>query len=328
MSAEASAILKNLYAPILDEIRLLERFLEEEFALEEPFILQLIQYIGRFRGKQIRPALLLMIGKLGGGEVTGEHVKIAAVIEMIHSATLVHDDILDSAALRRNVETLHRRWGERVAVLMGDFIYSRAFALSTEVPGMAQVLSQTTNTICDGELLQIRHRFLPDMGEEIYFKIIFKKTAILYAVACELGGCLSRFDPEDCRKLRQFGLDLGMAFQIVDDCMDYAGDEKVVGKSLGTDLHQGKVTLPLLYYFKSLQGQAKAAALKEALRKPLSAALEKEIAREVREEGALQSAFQRAEEFIQSAKSTITGFPTCLRECLEQVSDYVLRRRH
>jgi len=319
--------LKEIYAPITRDLERLDVFLRAEFQSVEPFICQLLSHIARFRGKQIRPAILLLTGRLTGPEVTPDHVKIAAVIELIHTATLVHDDILDDAALRRNVETIHRRWGERAGVLVGDFIYSRAFSLSTEVPGMAAVLSATTHTICEGELLQIANRFRPDIGESVYFDIIRKKTAVLYAIAAYLGGILSGIDPGDAAKLHEFGMDLGMAFQVIDDCLDYSGNEAVVGKSLGTDLRQGKVTLPLIYLLEGMDRQ-RGADLLATLREPLDRPTEEWIARAVREEGALHEARERAKAFVDSARSQLAGLDPALRESLECVADYVLRRQN
>ncbi len=327
MSTEATGPrLHAIYAPIAADLDRLDEFLGREFHSIEPFICQLLTHIARFRGKQIRPALLLLVARLTGGEVTDDQLKIAAVIELIHTATLVHDDILDDAALRRNVETIHRRWGERAGVLLGDYIYSRAFSLSTEVEGMAAVLSATTHTICEGELLQIGNRFRPEIGEEVYFEIIRKKTAILYAVACYLGGVLSGADEEDAARLRSFGMDLGMAFQIIDDCLDYSGDESVVGKSLGTDLHQGKMTLPLILLRESLDREG-AKALLESFHGPMTSSLESRIATQVRERGALREANRRAQSFIESSRSAIAGLDPRLRESLEMVADYVLRRQ-
>jgi octaprenyl-diphosphate synthase len=326
MSTEATPKLQDIYGPIARELARLEAFLATQFSGEEPFITTLLRHIGQYRGKQIRPALLLLVGKLSGGEVTEDHVKIAGVIEIIHTATLVHDDILDDAALRRNVETLHRRWGERAGVLLGDFLYSRAFAISTRVPGMAKVLSETTNTICEGELLQIGNRFNPDLAEETYFEIIRKKTAILYAIACSLGAVLSGADAAEADRLHAFGMDLGMAFQVIDDCLDYSGEEAVVGKSLGTDLHQGKATLPLIYLLEGLEPAVRARLI-ESLRLPMEPAREEEIARDVRARGALEDAFTRARGFIESARTRIGGLDPVMRDSLELVADYVLRRR-
>lgn len=326
MSTEASTRLNDLYASIAPEMARLEAFLEREFAGEDPFILELLNHVRKFRGKRMRPALLLMIGKLGSGQVSDDHVKIAAVLELIHTATLIHDDILDSASLRRKVETLHQRWGERAAVLMGDFIYSRAFSLSTEVSGMARVLSRTTNTICEGELLQIGNRFRPDYSESVYMDIIRKKTAILYAVACDLGARLAGFNPADAERMKSYGMELGIAFQIIDDCMDYGGQEEVVGKSLGSDLHQGKVTLPLIIYLRNLDEERRREVL-ETLREPMAPEVELEIATAVREQGALKAALEQAEEHVRRGTSCLEGFSVKLREAMEQVAEYVLRRR-
>jgi octaprenyl-diphosphate synthase len=332
MDTEASPDLKVIYAPIAEEMLLLSRLLKEEFSSPEPFLWQVLQHIARFRGKQIRPALLFLVSKLSGSDGTADQVKIGAVIELIHTATLIHDDILDDARLRRNLETVHRRWGERAAVLMGDYIYSRAFNLSTEVPGMARILSDTTHTICEGELLQIGNRYRPDLGEAVYFEIIRKKTAILYAVSCEVGGILGELDPGRCQRLHDFGMGLGMAFQIADDCLDYAGKESITGKSLGTDLHQGKVTLPLIYLMESL-GESEARWLREALQRPLSGETEARIHSLVETHGVVAEAFARAEAFVEGSKALLlelaNGDPglAAIRESLELVSDYVVRRQ-
>ncbi len=332
MGTEASAQLDQIYAPIQEEVELLTDFLRGEFESAEPFIFEILEHISRFRGKQIRPALLFLTHRLAGGTVEHDVVKIGAVLEMIHTATLVHDDLLDDASLRRKVATVHTRWGERAAILIGDFIYSRAFQLSTEVPGMAQVLSATTHKICEGELLQIGHRHRPDMSEDIYFEIIRKKTAILHSVACRLGGVFAGLGEERCEHLSRFGMDLGMAFQIVDDCLDYSGDESVVGKSLGTDLHQGKVTLPLIYLRESLSSPDRAEDLDwlmKSLRGPLEPDVERRVQEMVRDHGVLTEVFSRANGFIQRAKATLeeVGSDEDLLGSLELVTDYVLKRR-
>lgn len=336
MDIEATPDLSILYAPIEREMDLLLRFLEEEFSSPEPFLWQILEHVAEFHGKQIRPALLFLASKLPGAEgpiaADDDRVKIGAVIELIHTATLVHDDVLDDAHLRRNVETVHRRWGERAAVLMGDFIYSRAFHLSTQVPDMAGILSDTTHTICEGELLQIGNRFRPELGEEAYLEIIRKKTAILYAVSCQVGGILGGLEPERCQRLHEFGMKLGMAFQIVDDCLDYSGKEASTGKSLGTDLHQGKVTLPLIYLLECLPpGEAR--WVREALRSQLDPAVEARIRRLVVEEEVVTEAFARAESFVQAGKlilsEALNGDPVTsgVRESLDLIADYMIRRQ-
>ena len=258
-------------------------------------------------------------------------ITIAAAIEMLHTATLVHDDVLDDARLRRDVETVHRRWGERAAVLIGDYIYSRAFHLSTEVPGMACLLSDTTHAICEGELLQIATRF-QEIDEATYFQIIRKKTAILYGVSCQIGGMLGGLDADRCGRFRDFGMEVGTAFQIVDDCLDYKGTEAVAGKSLGTDLHQGKVTLPLIYLMESMS-EAERKWLREALARPFTPQAEARIRGLVEERGVVMDACARAEAFIQSAKNILAEISSCdprltaVRDSLDLVADYIVRRQ-
>lgn len=332
MDTQAGPDLEVIYAPVQPDVSRLHEFLREEFCAPEALIHEILQHVARFRGKQMRPAMLFLAGRLGGQECTSDHVKIGAVVELIHTATLVHDDVLDDALMRRNVETVHRLWGERAAVLIGDYIYSRAFQLSTEVDGMASILSETTHTICEGELLQLRNRFCPDMGENTYLEIIAKKTAILYAISCMLGGRLGGLDREECDLLREFGLDLGMAFQIVDDCLDYVGTESEAGKSLGTDLHQNKVTLPLIYLMESLSS-SDAAWVKEQLKSPLSRESESRIQTLVDQHGVVPACLDRAEAFVRTARERLAQIDdhcvsgSIVRDRLDLVGDYILRRQ-
>lgn len=331
MDTKAPLDLHAAYAPIRAEMEELASFLETEFRIEDPFIWELLQHIASFRGKQIRPALLFLASKAVGGPVGADSVKLAAVLELIHTATLVHDDVLDDARLRRRVETVHRRWGERAAVLIGDYIYSRAFHLSTQVPGMAGLLSDVTNTICEGELLQLGHRF-QWLDEGTYLEIIRKKTASLYGVACRIGGQLAGAGSETCARLAEFGMSLGMAFQIVDDCLDYDGSESLVGKSLGTDLRQGKVTLPLLILLETATSSERSSLL-EILHRPLSPEQEEWIHGLVDQHGVLDEAYARAASFVRRAKDTLASIlaardaPGAVRESLDLVADFVVRRR-
>ncbi len=340
MDIKAGPQLQLIYEPIRRELGALDDFLSREFAHDDDILDDILQHVARFRGKQLRPALVFLCGRLNGDECSRDHIRIGAVIELIHTATLVHDDVLDAALIRRNLETVHRRWGERAAILIGDFIYSRAFHLSTHVDGMATLLSKTTQTICAGELLQLQSRFQPEMDETHYFEIIHQKTAILYAVACRVGATLAGFGAPDCDRLHRFGNALGMAFQIVDDCLDYSGTEVVAGKSLGSDLRQNKVTLPLIYLLENVSSR-EAASLRDELARPLSTEVEARIQTMVFEHGIIDQCLDRAEAFVRSAKEElkeIVGRPLRtpptggggagdVRESLELLGDYVLRRR-
>lgn len=332
MGIKAPAELDAIFEPIETEMERLDEFLCGEFQSSEPLIHEILEHVAGFGGKRLRPALLFLCTRLAGGEVTADAVRIGGVIEMIHTATLVHDDLLDGAVMRRRVDTVHERWGDRPSILIGDFIYSRAFQLSTTVAGMAEALSEATNTICAGELLQIGSRFKSDLSQEAYFEIIRKKTAVLHALACELGGAFSGLAPADSRALGGLGMDLGMAFQVVDDCLDYAGEETVVGKSLGTDLRQGKLTLPLIYLRDSLDG-AESRWLQTALSAPMEEDVELRIQDMVRNGGVLVRSFERAQAFVQNARNTLADVcaldvEVCasVRQSLELAADFVISR--
>ena len=332
MGIKAPVDLDVIYRPIEAEMARLDAFLRDEFQAEEPFIHELLEHVAGFGGKRLRPALLFLCTRLVGAEVSDEAIRIGGVIEMVHTATLVHDDLLDGAQMRRRVDTVHERWGERPSILIGDFIYSKAFHLSTSVAGMAEALSEATNRICAGELLQIGSRFNSALCEETYFEIIRKKTAVLHALACELGGVFAGLDADSSKALGGIGMDLGMAFQVVDDCLDYAGEETVVGKSLGTDLRQGKLTLPLIYLRDSLD-EADSRWLQEALSGPMEEAVEARIHEMVRNGGVLVQSFERAQAFVQSARDALdevcsldVEVSDTVRQSLEMAADFVTSR--
>ena len=332
MGTKAPADLDAIYEPIVAEMERLDEFLRGEFQSSEPLIHEILEHVARFGGKRLRPALLFLCTRLVGGEVNADAVRIGGVIEMVHTATLVHEVLLDGAGMRRRVDTVHERWGDRPSILIGDFIYSRAFQLSTGVEGMAAALSGATNKICAGELLQIGSRFKSDLSEESYFEIIQKKTAVLHALACELGGVFAGLEPAESQALGGLGMDLGMAFQVVDDCLDYAGEETVVGKSLGTDLRQGKLTLPLIYLRDSLD-EAESKWLQKALSAPMEEDVEMRIHDMVRNGGVLVRSFERAQAFVQNARSTLQDICTLdvkvsdsVKQSIELAADFVISR--
>jgi octaprenyl-diphosphate synthase len=195
---------------------------------------------------------------------------------------------------------------------------------------MAAILSEATNTICEGELLQVGDRFRI-IGEPRYLEIIEKKTAVLYAVSCQIGGVLGGLSPAKCRCLRQFGMDLGRAFQIVDDCLDYVGEERVAGKSLGSDLRQGKITLPLIHLLEGV-GDAERATLRDLLAAPLSPEQQAWMRARVIDEGAADAALERAAGYVQSARNRLAEtfdakVPSPIWERLDLLAEYILRRR-
>jgi octaprenyl-diphosphate synthase len=238
-------------ALIADDLEAVERILHEELASADPYIQGLIAHLGHYRGKRLRPALLLLAAR-ACGRVTPEHRVLAAVVEMVHTATLVHDDILDNAALRRHVETVHHKWGRHSAVLLGDLLFTHAFYLaSTTGSALAcRLIGRATNRVCEGELRQIGQEGNLDLDEDDYFAMIRGKTAELTACACRLGAVFAGAGEPIVDGLARYGLHLGIAFQIADDLLDLVGSEARTGKSLGTDLAQAKLTLPLIHLLR------------------------------------------------------------------------------
>jgi octaprenyl-diphosphate synthase len=238
---------KRLYAPIAAELAASEELLRGELASDDPFVDGLVKHAFRLGGKRLRPALLLLSAKAAGSLVRG-HVVLAAVVEMIHTATLVHDDVLDEASLRRHRDTLNAASGNEASVLVGDFLFTHAFYLasSLDTTFACRTIGRSTNIVCAGELRQINSRGNFELSEAEYLEIIDAKTAELCACCCRLGAHYAGASSDSEDELARYGRNLGIAFQITDDMLDLVGDELSMGKSLGTDLEKQKPTLPLI----------------------------------------------------------------------------------
>jgi octaprenyl-diphosphate synthase len=199
-------------------------------------------------GKRLRPALVLLAAQAAGYQGT-QHYRTAAIVEFIHTATLLHDDVVDESDLRRGKKTAHTLWGNSASILVGDFLYSRAFQLMVELDSMPimKLLANTTNAIAQGEVLQLMHLNNPDTDESAYLKVIERKTGVLFSAATQLGAILAKLSTTEAQSYADYGLNLGMAFQITDDILDYTSDSTTLGKNIGDDLAEGKATLPIIY---------------------------------------------------------------------------------
>jgi octaprenyl-diphosphate synthase len=240
-------ILRTLYVPIAAELEQVENILHDELRSDHPFVDKLVKHGFRLGGKRLRPALLLLAGKACGA-LQQEHYVLGAVVELIHTATLIHDDVLDEAVIRRHLDTINARWDNEASVLLGDYLFARSICLASTLEDhfATKVLSATAKIMCEGELRQIENRGNYNLGEDQYLSIIGNKTAELMACSCRLGAYYADANYDCLEALRRYGYNLGMAFQIADDLLDLVGDENTVGKSLGTDLHKQKATLPLI----------------------------------------------------------------------------------
>jgi len=244
--------LAGLFSSIGEDLEASARIFRDELRSESPYVGELCEHIEHFRGKQLRPALLLLTGQ-ACGQLRPAHRVLAAVVEMVHLATLVHDDVLDEADLRRRAATVSRRWGNESAVLLGDLLFSHAFRLCSSLDDQfaSQLIGRTAVTLCSGELTQVSNCDNCDLTEAEYFEIIAGKTASLIGTCCLLGARYAGAHDDVVRRMNEFGVGLGTAFQITDDLLDLIGDETEVGKSLGRDLDKGKLTLPLIQFLRT-----------------------------------------------------------------------------
>lgn len=242
-----------MYDVIRPDLEQVEEILRKELRNDSQFVHELLQYGGQLGGKRLRPALLLLSAK-AIGRVRPEHHTLAAVVEMIHTATLIHDDVLDEADLRRHLATINSRWNNETSVLLGDYLFTHAFYLASTLDSTyaCHRIGRSTNLVCEGELRQVGHRGNHALSEQEYLSIINGKTAELCACACHLGAKYAEANDRRIQRLEEFGRSLGMAFQIADDLLDLVGDESAMGKSLGTDLEKRKPTLPLIHVYQNL----------------------------------------------------------------------------
>jgi octaprenyl-diphosphate synthase len=316
-----------LAADIAGGLARVETLFESQLASEFPAVNDLCAHVERYRGKMLRPTLVLVSGlafSRDGEALSPAHDVIAATVEMIHMATLVHDDVLDEAEIRRRGETVNFLRGNETAVMLGDYLISNAFHLCSRAgdPALNLRLGEVTNTLCEGELVQLSRRNDLSLDENTYFEIVRRKTAVLVGASCELGARLSGASPDAVARMRAFGEQLGVAFQIQDDLLDLLGDEATVGKSILRDLEKGKLTLPMILHVGSTTGAERAAAL-DAIehRDPqaLRAALERS--------GSIAAARARAVAIVAEAKR---GLPDTRRahsrELLLELADRVVAR--
>ena len=318
--------LKLFYAPIQEELERAEQTLVAELHNESPFVNELLEYGGQLGGKRLRPALLLLTAK-ALGNVNEAHYTLAAVVEMIHTATLVHDDVLDEASMRRHLATVNARWNNETSVLLGDYLFTHAFYLAStlETTFGCRRIGQSTNIVCEGELRQIGSRGNHGLSEAEYFRIIDGKTAELCACACHLGAHYSNATAEDVASMERYGRKLGMAFQIADDLLDLLGDESQTGKSLGTDLEKQKPTLPIIHTYQSLAGDDRQSFVN--LLESDSADRHEGILEWVNRCEGIEYARKTAIDFTEQARQELRSLkPSPSRDVLSEITEFVVAR--
>src|SRR6266487_4741764 len=254
---KSSFALSQIFDPIRSDLEAVDREFGRHIESQVDLIPKIGRYIQTSGGKRVRPAVLLMASRLVG--YTGDRsILYAAVVEFIHTATLVHDDIIDDSDLRRGRLAVHSRWGNDITVLLGDYLYikSMSMALTYDTLDIVRLLCEVTLKMIEGELYQLTKNGDADISEDEHFDIIRRKTAYLFGGCAQIGGMLGKVSPEQEQALREYGFNLGIAFQVVDDLLDFTGDARDVGKPIGSDLREGKVTLPFIHLLRQSKDSA------------------------------------------------------------------------
>jgi octaprenyl-diphosphate synthase len=330
-TAQKSAVsndLAQIFEPIREDLEAVEQEFVRHIQSRVALIPEMGRYIQKSGGKRVRPAVLLMASRLSG--YRGDRaVLYASVVEFIHTATLVHDDIIDGADLRRGRMAVHSRWGNDITVLLGDYLYikSMAMALTQDSLEIIRLLCDVTLRMIEGELYQLTKAGDVDITEDEHFEIIRRKTAFLFGGCAQIGGLLGGVSPEREAALREYGFNLGIAFQLVDDLLDYTADAAALGKPVGGDLREGKVTLPIILLLRSGGAEADSLIRTVVADRNVSPEQWREILRLLREHGATELAYTRAVEYANRAKACLSVFPPGReREALLSLPDYVLAR--
>ncbi|REJ78603.1 MAG: polyprenyl synthetase family protein [Acidobacteria bacterium] len=322
-------------AGILRLIRGEMELVEAEFARQANSNVQVISYLGEYLrasgGKRVRPALLVLANKAAGGEGSSENViRLATVMEMIHTATLVHDDIIDNAATRRNTVTVNAKFGNQAAVLMGDWLYMSAFETSLKERSLEilYILTELTRKMTEGELIQLTMLGRTDISEEDYFDILRRKTAYLFSACCEIGAILAGADPNEREELRNYGMNLGTAFQLADDVLDFTADKQVLGKASGADLLEGKLTLPLILLVR--KDPSVCALLEQIMRTgEYDSGIREQLLGKLEKSGTLEETRSTAHRFAAKAVKNLELLPeTRYGEALGEVPSLMINRKN
>lgn len=319
--------LPDIYAPIQGPLDEAAALLAGELASRDPALVELMGHAARYGGKQLRPALLLLCGSACGATAE-RHVRAAAVVELIHLATLVHDDVVDAAEHRRQGTTVNAAWGDDVSILLGDLLFARAIELFVAFAGPVEngLLGRAVREVCEGELLQLMARGQADLPEDRYLAMIAKKTGALYAAACALGASFAGEGAQSVERFAGFGRHIGIAFQIADDCLDIRGDEQTVGKTLGLDLLGGKLTLPVIH-LRGAGSDAECSRLDALLAAPHAERFRPELADLLTRAGAFDYCDRAARSHVAQGLERLGGLgdgPE--RDALLALADFVVTR--
>jgi octaprenyl-diphosphate synthase len=320
--------LTDFTEPIQKKLDEVESIIARTLKTKNMFIQQMVDHLALGSGKRIRPMLAILSAQYCGN-LNSEVVTLGAALEMLHVATLIHDDIIDNSPIRRKQKTLNFKWGNEVSVLMGDYVFSSSFYLMTQSlsKDVLKILSDTTNIICKGEISEIFQRFNTDLTEKEYLEIIQEKTASLMAVSCQAAAIISGGSPQIAEALYQFGLNLGIAFQIVDDLLDFSREKEKVGKPVMNDLKEGKLTLPMIHCLNNSTKSERSRLKKIILKKIKNKEDLKFVLRLVEKQQSILYSRKCARDFVTQAQSGLLQLNANFKQTeLFHLSDFLIGR--
>lgn len=321
-------VFTDLQSLVADELQQTDELIHEKIISDIPLAKNIAEHIVSSGGKRVRP-LVVLLSAMACDELNEKAISLAAIIELLHTATLLHDDVIDESTQRRGKPTANENWGNEASVLVGDLLYSRSFQLiaSLKHTDITQVIADATSKIVEGEVLQLMHCHDTTTTQETYIEIVKRKTGMLFEVAALAGPILAGADEVVCEAMQTYGSHLGIAFQILDDALDYQGDAELIGKNLGDDLHEGKPTLPLIYVLKH-GDNAQKKVIVDAIRNPEDASLT-EVQKIIADTQAIVYCQELAQQMIIIAKqqlSVLKGSPA--KQALADLADFVILRNY
>lgn len=320
--------LESIRTLVREDLESTDRFIISQLESNIPMVKDVLEYVLTCGGKRIRPLVLLLSARALSNH-SQKHIDLAAVIELIHTATLLHDDVVDDSTLRRGHKTANIVWGNDASVLVGDFLYSRAFQIVVEIKHetILNIFAKATPFIAEGEILQLVNCHNPDTTEQFYFDVIERKTAKLFEIAAQLGAVLSTESQHDIESMRKFGLHLGLAYQLIDDALDYSQSTDATGKNVGQDISEGKTTLPLIHAMRKSKG-ADLELLRKAIKSGASENLT-DILGIIESTDAIKYTAESAKQQVYKAKEALMSVAsTQYRQALETLSDFVVDRTY
>lgn len=320
--------MKSVLALLENDLQRVEAQFREDLASRVPLIRKVGEYVLASGGKRIRPMLLLLSARLAGypGDA---HIGLASVVEFIHTATLLHDDVVDGANLRRGQDSANAVWGNEASVLVGDFLFAKSFSIMVRGGNLAvlKALSDATTMMAEGEVLQLINTCDLDLDEDAYIEVVRNKTAVLLDAACRCGALLGECPPEEEEALAAYGMEVGLAFQFMDDALDYVADQAEFGKARGHDLLEGKVTLPLIHALRCCTATERRRVETIVAQNELPQGDLEEVVGLIEQYGGIGYTRRRAAELVAQAKSRLAIFPAgAVRDAMYELADYVVNR--